>query len=114
MKKLLLVLPLLLAMSACGTKSYTYEVFYSIEGSGQAEVTSKDPAAGAPSTETVDLPVKRRAFLANGLGPAWVEVKPKSGSGDLTCVLQVEKEAEVKKTGNPAHCEFAITEDTDN
>ncbi|TWP43994.1 hypothetical protein FKR81_41905 [Lentzea tibetensis] len=113
MKKLLLAFPLLLVMSACGTKSYTYEVFYTIEGSGQAEVTSKDPA-GAASTETVDLPVKRRAFLANSLGPTWVEVKPKSGSGDLTCVLQVEKEAEVKKTGNPARCEYTITEATDN
>ena len=109
MKKLLL--PLLLVLSACGAKSYTYEVFYSIDGTGSVEVTGKDPAAGTTWTETQQLPVKRRAFLANGLGQTWVSVK---GSGDLTCVLQVEKEPEVRQTGNPARCDFTITEDTDN
>ncbi|WP_285743958.1 hypothetical protein [Lentzea sp. NBRC 105346] len=115
MKKLLLFIPpFLLAVAACGTKSYTYEVFYSIDGTGSVEITGKDPAAGTTWTETQQLPVKRRAFIANGLGQTWVSVKPVEGSGDLTCVLQVEKEPEVRQTGNPARCEFTITEDTDN
>jgi hypothetical protein len=109
MKKLLLVPVLLLA--ACGTKSYTYEVFYSIEGTGQVEVTGKDPANGTTWTETMNLPVKRRAYLANGLGEAWVSVK---SSGDVTCELQVEKEQPVKASGNPARCSYTITEDTGN
>lgn len=113
MKKLLLVIPML-ALAACGTKSYTYEVFYSVDGSGTVEITRKDPASDKAVTETEQLPIKRRAYLANALGPAWVEVKRKDGEGELTCVLQVEKEQEVKKTGNPAKCEFNITEDTDN
>ena len=115
MRKLLLFIPpFLLALSACGTKSYTYEVFYSIEGTGKVELTGKDPANGASWTETADLPIQRRAFIANGLGQTWVSAKPVEGAGDLTCVLQVEKEPEVKQTGNPAKCEFTITEDTDN
>lgn len=114
MKKLLLLVPVsLLALSACGTKSYTYEVFYSVEGTGSVEVTTKDPKADQPFSQTEQLPIKRRAFLANGLGSAWVEVKRTDG-GSLTCVLQVEKEPEVRQSGNPAKCEFTITEDTDN
>ncbi|MFC3894603.1 hypothetical protein ACFOWZ_24245 [Lentzea rhizosphaerae] len=110
MKKLLLLIPVL-ALSACGQKSYTYEAFYDIEGTGKAEMTLNVPG-GASQSETVDLPVKNRAMLANALGRITLIVKPRSG--EATCKLRVEKEKEISNAGKQATCEYEITEDTIN
>ncbi len=110
MKKLLLLIPVL-ALAACGQKSYTYEAFYDIEGTGKAEMTLSVPG-GAPQSETVDLPVKNRAMLANALGKISLTVKPENGQ--VTCKLRVEKEKEISNAGEVAKCEYEITEDTDN
>jgi hypothetical protein len=109
MKKLLLLIPVL-ALAACGQKSYTYEAFYDIEGSGKAELTLTVPG-GAAQSETVDLPVKNRAMLANALGKITLKVK---SDNQLTCRLRVEKEKEISNSGKDATCEYEITEDTDN
>jgi hypothetical protein len=109
MKKLLLLIPVL-ALAACGQKSYTYEAFYDIEGSGRAELTLTVPG-GAAQSETVDLPVKNRAMLANALGKITLKVK---SDNQLTCRLRVEKEKEISNSGKDATCEYEITEDTDN
>ncbi|MEV6241393.1 hypothetical protein [Lentzea sp. NPDC051838] len=109
MKKLLLLLPVL-ALAACGQKSYTYEAFYDIEGTGKAELSLVVPG-GASETETVDLPVKNRAMLANSLGKISLKVKSDS---QVTCKLRVEKEKEISNAGKEAACEYEITEDTDN
>lgn len=110
MKKLLLLIPVL-ALAACGQKSYTYEAFYDVEGTGKAEVSLSIPGNTAPA-ETVDLPLKNRALLANALGKVTLTVKPVSGQA--TCKLRVEKEKEIIGSGNPATCSYEITEDTDN
>lgn len=109
MKKLLLLIPVL-ALAACGQKSYTYEAFYDIEGSGRAELTLTVPG-GAAQSETVALPVKNRAMLANALGKITLKVK---SDNQLTCRLRVEKEKEISNSGKDATCEYEITEDTDN
>jgi hypothetical protein len=110
MKKLLLLIPVL-ALAACGQKSYTYEAFYDVEGTGKAEMTLVVPG-GSTETETVDLPVKNRAMLANALGKITLKIKPQNGQA--TCKLRVEKEKEISNAGNEATCEYEITEDTDN
>lgn len=110
MKKLLLLIPVL-ALAACGQKSYTYEAFYDIEGTGKAEVTLDVPR-GASQSETVDLPVKNRGMLANALGRITLTVTPENGQA--TCKLRVEKEKEITNSGAAAKCEYEITEDTDN
>jgi hypothetical protein len=110
MKKLLLLIPVL-ALAACGQKSYTYEAFYDIEGTGKAEMTLSVPG-GASQSETVDLPVKDRALLANALGRITLTVKPETGQA--TCRLRVEKEKEVSNAGAEAKCEYEVTESTDN
>lgn len=110
MKKLLLLIPVL-ALAACGQKSYTYEAFYDIEGTGKAELTLNIPD-GASQSETVDLPVKNRAMLANALGKITLTVQPENG--EATCKLRVEKEKEISNAGRKATCEYDITEDTDN
>lgn len=110
MKKLLLLIPVL-ALTACGPKSYTYEAFYDVEGTGKAELTLTVPG-GASQSETVDLPVKNRAMLANALGKITLTVKPQAGQA--TCKLRVEKEKEITNTGAEAKCEYKITESTDN
>ncbi|SEQ47451.1 hypothetical protein SAMN05216188_103151 [Lentzea xinjiangensis] len=110
MKKLLLLVPVLV-LAACGQKSYTYEAFYDVEGTGQAEVTLTVPG-GAAQSETVDLPLRNRALLANALGRITLIVQPRSGQA--TCKLRVEKEEEVANSGARAVCEYEITEDTDN
>ena len=110
MKKLLLLIPVL-ALAACGQKSYTYEAFYDIEGTGKAEMTLNVPG-GASQSETVDLPVKNRAMLANALGRITLTVKPQAGQA--TCKLRVEKEKEITNAGAEAKCEYEITESTDN
>ena len=110
MKKLLLLIPVL-ALTACGQKSYTYEAFYDVEGTGKAEVTLVIPD-GASGTETVDLPLKDRAMLANALGKITLTVRPQNG--EATCKLRVEKEKEITNSGSPATCVYEITEDTDN
>lgn len=110
MKKLLLLIPVL-ALAACGQKSYTYEAFYDIEGTGKAEMTLVVPG-GATETETVDLPFQNRAMLANDLGKITLTVKPQNGQA--TCKLRVEKEKEITNAGSPATCSYEITEDTDN
>ena len=109
MKKLLLLIPAL-ALAACGQKSYTYEAFYDIEGSGKAELALTVPG-GASQSETVDLPVKNRAMLANALGKITLKVK---SDNQVTCRLRVEKEKEISNSGQNATCEYEITEDTDN
>ncbi|MGW4210052.1 hypothetical protein ACWEIJ_18835 [Lentzea sp. NPDC004789] len=109
MKKLLLLIPVL-ALAACGQKSYTYEAFYDIEGSGKAELALTVPG-GASQSETVDLPVKNRAMLANALGKITLKVK---SDNQVTCRLRVEKEKEISNSGQNATCEYEITEDTDN
>lgn len=109
MKKLLLLIPVL-ALAACGQKSYTYEAFYDVEGTGKAEVTVTVPG-GSSSTETVDLPVKGRGMLANALGKVTLKVK---SDNQVTCKLRVEKEKEISNSGKDATCEYDITEDTDN
>ena len=109
MKKLLLLIPVL-ALAACGQKSYTYEAFYDIEGTGKAEVSLNVPG-GASTTETVDLPLKNRAMLANALGKITLKVK---SDNQVTCKLRVEKEKEISNAGKEATCEYDITEDTDN
>ncbi|MET8757260.1 lipoprotein [Lentzea sp. NPDC004782] len=109
MKKLLLLIPVL-ALAACGQKSYTYEAFYDIEGSGKAELTLAVPG-GASQSETVDLPVKNRAMLANALGRITLKVK---SDNQVTCKLRVEKEKEISNSGKDTTCEYEITEDTDN
>ncbi|MFD4643364.1 hypothetical protein ACFWN2_39075 [Lentzea sp. NPDC058436] len=110
MKKLLLLIPVL-ALTACGPKSYTYEAFYDIEGTGTAEVTLSVPG-GASQSETVDLPVKDRGMLANALGRITLTVRPQTGQA--TCKLRVEKEKEITNSGAQATCEYEITDDTDN
>ncbi|MFI6102072.1 hypothetical protein ACIA8G_41520 [Lentzea sp. NPDC051213] len=110
MKKLLLLIPVL-ALAACGQKSYTYEAFYDIEGTGKAEMTLVLPG-GATRTETVDLPVKNSAMLANALGKISLKIKPENGQ--VTCKLRVEKEKEISNSGKEATCEYEITEATDN
>jgi hypothetical protein len=113
MNKLLLLVPAaLLVLSACGSKSYTYEAFLDIEGTGFADVTIKTPANKAGTTEALELPVKGRGIFIEGLGA--VSVEAKSSSGALTCTLKLEKESPVKNSGDPAKCETTITEDTDN
>lgn len=109
MKKLLLLIPVL-ALAACGQKSYTYEAFYDIEGSGKSELALTVPG-GASQSETVDLPVKNRAMLANALGKITLKVK---SDNQVTCRLRVEKEKEISNSGQNATCEYEITEDTDN
>ena len=109
MKKLLLLIPVL-ALAACGQKSYTYEAFYDIEGTGKAEMTLVVPG-GASQSETVDLPMKNRAMLANALGKVTLKVK---SDNQVTCKLRVEKEKEVSNSGKEANCEYEITEATDN
>jgi hypothetical protein len=110
MKKLLLLIPVL-ALTACGPKNYTYEAFYDVEGTGKAELTLTVPG-GASQSETVDLPVKNRAVLANALGRVTLTVKPQTGQA--TCKLRVEKEKEITNAGAEAKCEYEITESTDN
>jgi len=110
MKKLLLLIPVL-ALAACGQKSYTYEAFYDVEGTGKAEMTLVVPG-GATEKETVDLPVKGRAMLANDLGKITLKVKPENGQA--TCKLRVEQEKEITNAGAEATCEYEITESTDN
>lgn len=95
----------------CGQKSYTYEAFYDIEGTGKAEVTL-NVSGGTTQTETVDLPVKNRGMLANALGKISLKVKPQNGQA--TCKLRVEKEKEITSKGAEASCEYEVTEDTDN
>lgn len=109
MKKLLLLIPVL-ALAACGQKSYTYEAFYDVEGTGKAEVTVAVPG-GESSSETVSLPVKGRGMLANALGKVTLKVK---SDNEVTCKLRVEKEKEISNSGKDATCEYDITEDTDN
>lgn len=109
MNKLLLLVPVL-ALTACGPKSYTYEAFYDIEGTGKAELTLNIPG-GAAQSETVDLPLKNRAMLANALGKITLKVKSEN---QVTCKLRVEKEKEISNAGKEATCEYEITEDTDN
>lgn len=109
MNKLLLLVPVL-ALTACGPKSYTYEAFYDIEGTGKAELTLNVPG-GAAQSETVDLPLKNRAMLANALGKITLKVKSEN---QVTCKLRVEKEKEISNAGKEATCEYEITEDTDN
>lgn len=109
MNKLLLLVPVL-ALTACGPKSYTYEAFYDIEGSGRAEISLNVPG-GSSSTETVDLPVHNRGMLANALGKITLKVK---SDNEVTCKLRVEKEKEISTAGKEATCEYEITEDTDN
>jgi hypothetical protein len=110
MKKLLLLIPVL-ALAACGQKSYTYEAFYDVEGTGKAEMTLVVPG-DSTETETVDLPVKNRAMLANALGKITLKNRPQNGQA--TCKLRVEKEKEISNAGNEATCEYVITEDTGN
>lgn len=110
MKKILLLIPAL-ALSACGTKSYTYEAFYDVEGSGKAELTLVVPG-GETRSETVDLPLENQAMLANALGRIVLTVKPQNGSA--TCKLRVEQEKEVVGSGAEAKCEYELTEDTVN
>ncbi|MDT7786174.1 MAG: hypothetical protein QOF58_4593 [Pseudonocardiales bacterium] len=109
MKKLLLLIPVL-ALAACGQKSYTYEAFYDVEGTGKAEISLVVPG-GSSTTETVELPVKNRAMLANALGKVTLKVK---SDNQVTCKLRVEKEKEISNAGKEATCEYDITEDTDN
>jgi hypothetical protein len=109
MKKLLLLIPAL-ALTACGQKSYTYEAFYDVEGTGKAEISLSVPG-GASYTETVDLPVKNRAMLANALGRITLRV---TSDNQVTCRLRVEKEKEISTSGKETTCEYEITEDTDN
>jgi hypothetical protein len=109
MKNLLLLIPLL-ALAACGQKSYTYEAFYDVEGTGKAELTLSVPA-GNSVTETVDLPVKNRALLANALGKVTLKVK---SDDQVTCKLRVENENEISHAGKDVTCEYEITESTDN
>ncbi|MEV6715592.1 hypothetical protein AB0M48_26535 [Lentzea sp. NPDC051208] len=110
MKTLLLLIPVL-ALTACGPKSYTYEAFYDVEGTGKAQLTLTVPG-GASQSETVDLPVKNRAMLANALGKIMLTVKPQTGQA--TCKLRVEKEKEITNAGAEAKCAYEITESTDN
>jgi hypothetical protein len=109
MKKLLLLIPVL-ALAACGQKSYTYEAFYDVEGTGKAEISLNVPG-GSSSAETVDLPLKNRAMLANALGKITLKVK---SDNQVTCKLRVEKEKEISHAGKEVTCEYEITEDTDN
>ncbi|GGU35245.1 hypothetical protein [Lentzea flava] len=109
MNKLLLLVPVL-ALTACGPKSYTYEAFYDVEGTGKAEVSVSVPG-GNSYTETVDLPVRNRGMLANALGKITVKVK---SDNQVTCKLRVEKEKEIARSGEETTCEYEITEDTDN
>lgn len=109
MKKLLLLVPAL-ALTACGPKSYTYEAFYDVEGTGQAEVAVSVPN-GHSYTETVDLPVRNRGMLANALGKITLQVK---SDNQVTCKLRVEKEKEISRAGKEVTCEYEITEDTAN
>jgi hypothetical protein len=109
MNKLLLLVPVL-ALTACAPKSYTYEAFFDIEGTGKAEMTLNVPG-GASEAETVDLPLKNRGMLANTLGKITLKVK---SDNQVTCKLRVEKEKEISSSGKEATCEYEITEDTDN
>jgi hypothetical protein len=110
MKKILFVLPLLLT-AACGTKSYTYEVAFQVEGTGSTEVTMKFPGSPDGVTETLKLPATS-TFVAEGLGP--VTMSAKGIDGDVTCKIVLEKQEVAKNTGKTATCQSEITEDTDN
>ncbi|SDG92617.1 hypothetical protein SAMN05216553_113145 [Lentzea fradiae] len=110
MRKLLLLVPALV-LAGCGTKSYTYEAFYDVEGTGKAELTLVVPG-GATRSETVDLPLENQALLANALGRITLTVKPRDGRA--TCKLRVEQEKEVVGSGAEAKCEYELTEDTVN
>ncbi|MGW1681176.1 hypothetical protein [Saccharopolyspora sp. NPDC002376] len=105
---------LLLPLSACGTKSYTYEVAFEVGGTGTAEVTMKFPGSPGGVTETMQLPASS-TYIAEGLGPVTMSVK--GTSGDVTCRIVLEKSEVAKGSGNtatPATCASEITEDTDN
>ncbi len=110
MKKLLLLIPVL-ALAACGQKSYTYEAFYDIEGTGKAELT-ETKAGKVAETTTVDLPIKGRGMFIEGIGKVAISVKPETG--DATCKFRLEHEKEITNSGNPATCSYDITESTDN
>lgn len=75
------------------------------------EINAGPSVISAPN-ETVDLPFKNRAMLANALGKITLTVKPQNDQA--TCKLRVEKEKEITNAGSPVTCSYEITEDTDN
>ena len=114
-----------LFLTACGGKSYTYEVGLQVVGQGTAEITytyptqsgdsdDKSPASKpSTSTTTVQLPFNQK-LLAQGLGHVTLSAKSADGQ-KLSCAVTVEKDTPAGKDGNgTVQCDADITESTDN
>ena len=121
MSRLIPVVALVALVTACGHKSYSYEVAVTVSGTGSAEVTVEYPAGSDQSpdnkpsrtTSTEQLPFNRK-ILALGLGHVSVSAKSADGK-PVKCAVVVEKEDPVQRAGgDTVKCDADITESTDN
>jgi hypothetical protein len=114
-----------LLLTACGSKSYTYEVAFQVVGQGTAEVTveypshigiadDKDPKSKPNKTTTTEKLPFNQKILAMGLGHVTLSAKSADGQ-KLSCAVTVEKDTPAGKDGNgTVQCDADITESTDN
>ncbi|WIX82598.1 hypothetical protein QRX50_18395 [Amycolatopsis carbonis] len=107
-----LLLPaLLLPLAACGTKSYTYDTKFAVDGKGTAKVSLEYPGGKGPHVSTEKLPAVI-GLIPEGLGKVTMHVQAQDGP--VTCRIIVEQKQMDQKSGKDVTCATELTEDTEN